>query len=84
MSNHPNRNWARRWQINVAARTATHENGLVVRFTPSADGGYDGEVLAGMPALSRDAAVAQSQAQRLTRLLREAGEAYAKAAGRDA
>jgi hypothetical protein len=55
MTNHPNRNWRRRWSIDRDAATATHNNGLVVRLVteaqygdmPFADiGGYchDGQI----------------------------------------
>lgn len=78
MANHPNRNWKRRWRVDLAQRTATHESGLVVQFAaePDEEGGIDGQIIAGMPDLSRSADVAQTQAQRIARLLREAGEIY--------
>lgn len=79
MTNHPNRNWRRRWVIDLAAMTATHDSGLVVQFRIADDGGYDGEIVAGMPELSRSADVAATQAQRLARLLREAGEMMGRA-----
>lgn len=73
LTNHPNRNWRRRWTVDAAAMTATHDSGLIVRFRETGDG-YDGEIIAGMPDLSRSVDVATSQAQRLARLLREAGD----------
>ena len=81
MSNHPNRNWRRRWTVDKAAMNATHDSGLVVQFRATDDGGYDGEIIAGMPELSRSTDVATSQAQRLARLLREAGEVMGEALG---
>lgn len=74
VTNHPNRNWRRRWVIDLAAMTATHDSGLVIQFRATDDGGYDGEIVAGLPELSRSADVAITQSQRLARLLREAGE----------
>lgn len=64
MTNHPNRNWRRRWVVDLAAQTATHESGLVVKFT-----GQDGEVIVGIETLRPDNAA---------RLMREAGEVYAR------
>lgn len=81
MSNHPNRNWRRRWVIDLAAMTATHDSGLVVQFRLAEDGGHNGEIVAGLPELSRSADVATTQAQRLARLLREAGEMMESALG---
>lgn len=67
MSNHPNRNWRNRWKIDLAQQTATHDCGLVVRFSATADGGHAGEVAAYPPDMKID---------RFSRLLREAGEIY--------
>lgn len=75
MSNHPNRNWRSRWTVDLEAATATHQNGLVVRFAPAEDepGAYDGEVIAGLEAL------AGMDGQALARLMREAGDIYVEA-----
>ena len=35
--NDPNRNWHRRWTVDLSTCTATHENGLTVRFAAHPD-----------------------------------------------
>jgi hypothetical protein len=74
MSNHPNRNWRRRWTVDLEAGTATHNTGLVVRFTPvpGEPGAYDGEVIAGLDA------VHGLSPQQAARMMREAGDIYAE------
>jgi len=77
MSNHPNRNWRRRWTIDLTARTATHTDGWVFVFAdPDADGGMDGtcRVQADITGLTGDELLRTA-----TRIAREAGEAYAQA-----
>lgn len=73
--------WQRRWVVDLAARTAIHDSGLIVAFSESRDGAIDGEAVNGdawiadkwhsMPArdLERHAA----------RLMREAGDVYQRA-----
>jgi hypothetical protein len=67
---HPNRNWQRRWRVDLAACTAAHENGLVVRFREHPEGGWYGEPVA-LPHMD--------DARYAARLMREAGEVYKKA-----
>lgn len=60
------------WTINLDTATATHENGLVVKFAPvpGEPGAFDGELVGEIPAsLPRNPTA-------LARLAREAGEAY--------
>lgn len=78
MTNHPNRGWRKRWVVNTAQRTATHQSGLTVQFDaqPDEEGGINGRVISSLPTLSADRAQAQRQANTLARLLREAGEIY--------
>ncbi len=67
--NHPNRNWRRRWTVDVPAREARHENGLVVRFTRDSQG-WLGDAVAGVDTVNPlDAAT----------LMRQAGEVFEKA-----
>ena len=77
MSNHQNRYWHRRWTIDLTARTATHIDGWVFEFgNPDADGGMDGtcRVQANITGLTGE------QLRRVvTRIAREAGEAYVRA-----
>lgn len=60
------------WKIDLDAATATHDSGVVVKFTPAPDqpGAFDGTP-AGLPDALRNAAPFA-----LARLMREAGEAY--------
>ena len=75
MTNHPNRNWRKRWTVDLEASTATHEIGLVVQFhpVPGEPGAHDGEVIAGLDA------VQGLSAQQAARLMCEAGDIYAEA-----
>lgn len=97
--------WQTRWTVSLDDATATHDSGLVVRFTPLADRGlppdlpeigatcwtldgtrWAGALQGGDTALSawltaqagrglRDTASVQN---RLARLMREAGEVFAR------
>lgn len=74
MKNHPNRNWRRRWTIDLAAATATHADGWVFRFTPADEAGaFDGACIAHPEPLTAD------HMARATRIAREAGEIYVEA-----
>ena len=33
---HNNRNWQRRWRVDLEEQTATHEDGWIIRFEPVA------------------------------------------------
>lgn len=77
MTNHPHRNWRRRWTVDLAARTATHESGVVVRFAPRDDGGWDGT--AENLTVSAESLADPHLASRLARLMREAGDAFVEA-----
>ena len=60
------------WTIDLAAATATHESGLVIKFAPvpGEPGAFDGQIVGAIPAsLPHDPAA-------LARLAREAGDAY--------
>ncbi len=77
MSNHPNRGWRGRWT--VQGQDARHgPSGLVVRFLPHPEGGFEGlptngqEVAQALIELhGRDAA-----GKMLARLMREAGDIF--------
>ncbi len=76
MTAHPNRNWRRRWRVNLDASTAVHEpTGIVVRFEADPDdpGAWDGEVIDGVDAITT------IDGQALARLMREAGDIYREA-----
>ena len=78
MTSHPNRGWCSRWV--VGDREARHlPTGLIVRFVPHPDGGWDGkspnaqEVFAALRA-----AGTQNLAQVAARLMREAGDIFSE------
>ena len=75
MTNHPNRNWRKRWTVDLEASTATHDAGLVVQFhpAPGEPGAHDGEVIAGLDALQG------LSPQQAARLMCEAGDIYTEA-----
>lgn len=67
MANHPNRNWRRRWSVDLDANEARHTSGLTVRFQAQPDGSWQSVVIAqGQPIDSRA----------LARLTREAGDIF--------
>ena len=74
MSNHPNRNWRRRWRFDTAALVARHESGLVVQFT-DAGGALDGRIDGPVP----ESLGWREDPQLLARLLRQAGEGMMEA-----
>lgn len=60
------------WTINTSGRTATHDNGLVVRFAPADDtpGAWEGKIIGDIPAsIPLDASA-------IARIMREAGDAF--------
>ncbi len=63
------------WKVNIPDRTATHESGLVVRFSPVPDtpGAWDGKADAPIPASL------PINASLLARMMREAGDAFSSA-----
>ena len=80
--------WHRAWSVDIDQRTATHESGLTVRFTPAAD---DAQAWHGAAdPIRRDAVLAELAArhgahnapQRLARLMREAQETWTHALDR--
>jgi hypothetical protein len=72
MTNHPNRNWRRRWQFDTASLTAKHESGLTIQFKEADDtpGALDGEVLGGIP----ESLDWRSNPNILAKLMRQAGD----------
>ena len=63
------------WKIDTVARTATHDTGLVLRFTQAADtpGAWDGKIDQPIPdSVPLDPSV-------LARMMREAGDAFGAA-----
>lgn len=73
MGNHSNRNWRRRWRVDLAARTATHQTGLVVTFREHPEGGWaeQSDNINGW--FAKDP---MNRAQIVARLIREAGDIY--------
>lgn len=65
---HSNRNWQRRWKVDLSTCTAVHDSGLVVRFREHPEGGWDGKPETLPPDLM--------DARKAYRLMREAGEVY--------
>lgn len=74
MGNYSDHNWQRRWRVDLDARTALHESGLVVRFREHPDGGRCGELEKIPPGLM--------SAGKAARLMREAEEVYKHALDR--
>lgn len=80
MSNHPNRGWRGRWNVDLPAREARHgPSGLVVRFRRAADApAWDGSAVnleeVGAALIERHGA---ATAGMIARLMREAGEIWA-------
>lgn len=78
-------NFHRRWAVDLAARTATHDSGLVVRFTPAPgvpgawDGGVDETNAAATLAILSAQHGPGNAAAMLPRLMREAGEVFSRA-----
>jgi len=77
MTNHPNRNWRKRWTVDLEAREARHIDGWVFRFDRAADDprAWDGKCIHFPP----DAEVDSS---RISRICREAGEIFGEARGK--
>jgi len=81
----PEMRWHRAWSVDLAAGTATHESGLVVRFTRAADdpAAWDGAADAASAETVLAALVAEhgphNAPLRLARLMREAGETWTHA-----
>lgn len=74
MTNHPNRNWRRRWIVDLEAATATHADGWVFRFAPADEAGaFDGKCIGQPQPLTRE------HLERAPRIAREAGEIYIEA-----
>jgi len=65
---------ANSWQVDLSACTATHESGLIVRFTLAEDdaGGWQGEVV-------NIEKIDASNPSAVAGLVREAGDVYAQA-----
>jgi hypothetical protein len=72
---HPNRNWKRRWEVNLAARTAKHVDGWLFQFAtePDAGGPIDGKCVAHPSLFGYDL---KKLPQTAARIAREAGEIY--------
>jgi hypothetical protein len=81
-----NRYWHKAWTVDLKNQTATHKIGLVVRFARAGEG-YDGKPTAEsaqrvFEALMREQTQNEA-AQRLARLMREAGDAFTYALDRE-
>lgn len=73
-------NWHRRWVVDLAACTATHDSGLIVRFVRNdAECAWDGEPenMECWLAEHRQRMSGENLLKHAARLLREAGDAYA-------
>lgn len=72
--------WHKHWQVDLSACTATHDSGLVVRFTRAEDDphAWDGSAVNAQEWFSgiKGTMPPQDAANHAARLLREAGEAY--------
>ena len=75
-------NWHRRWVIDLAAHTATHDSRLVVHFERATDApAYDGRAVNLQTWLNSQSGKmpAPDLAKHAARLMREAGQAYQRA-----
>jgi hypothetical protein len=76
-------NFHKRWTVDMAANTATHESGLLVTFTPHPAGGYEGTTddanTAATFAILKAKNGAGNAAAMIPRLMREAGEVFGRA-----
>ena len=73
-------NWHRRWVVDLAACTATHDSGLIVKFSEAEDspGALDGTPVNAQEWLSgiRNTIPPRDIERHAARLMREAGDAY--------
>ena len=70
---HQNRNWQRRWSVDLETQTATHEDGWVFRFSKVSDGVFDGRLI------SQPKNITVEQIKNAPQIAREAGEAWKRA-----
>jgi len=75
-------NWHKRWAVDLAALTASHDSGLVVRFEAHPDARRAGDNVAEWQARACDEMNALDMANHTRRRLDEAGRAWEWAAGR--
>lgn len=76
-------NFHRRWTVDLATNTARHESGMVVKFTPHPEGGWDGQpdpdnASATFAILSAQHGAGNAAAM-LPRLMRESAEVFTRA-----
>lgn len=74
-----NYNWHKRWLVDLADCTATHESGLVVQFKKAEESGaWDGTPLNSEEWFekTKNTMPPQDLIKRASRLMREAGEVY--------
>ena len=77
MTNHPNRNWRNRWQVDLAACCATHKpTGIIVTFEMSSDGDYIDSKVKQLDKINEMLSQGGITANALARLMREAGDIY--------
>lgn len=73
-------NWHKKWSVDLAACTATHDSGLIVKFTQATDDpmAWDGEPINDVEWLAsmRGKMPPHDLVKHTARLLREAGDAY--------
>jgi len=82
-TNHPNRNWKRRWQVDCDAGTAAHESGLNARFHRLASGDWRVNVDNGPETIAALLASGEPKPQaRVERLIWEAHELFRRALDR--
>lgn len=76
MTNHPNRNWRKRWKVDADQRIVTHITGFAMQYTRTSDGGYDGKVISGLPVLSSMEKEAEIQLNEVTQLRQQADKIF--------
>lgn len=75
MVNHPNRNWRRRWTVDLESAAATHVDGWVFQFVPvpGETGVFDGKCIQQPTPLTKE------HIRSAARIAKEAGEVYVEA-----
>ena len=71
---HTNRNWRRRWSIDLVVGVARHDSGFAVRLTPLKSGAWECIPLEDAAGVKEP--VTSDYAGRKTRLMREALDLY--------
>ena len=78
MTNHPNRNWRKRWTVDLSTCSATHApTGVIINYTRD-DDGWEGKCQ-DLALVNRLLSDKEINADQLARIMREAGDVYKEA-----